>query len=61
MDTARQFEALPSRGLYGEKELTRLINPRSIAIIGASATPGSFERRFKLNNVDIDGFWRFKK
>ncbi len=52
MDTARQFEALPSRGLYGKKELTRLINPRSIAIIGASATPGSFGYR----SVENTGF-----
>lgn len=52
MDTARPFEALPSRGLYGKKELTRLINPRSIAIIGASATPGSFGYR----SVENTGF-----
>ncbi len=30
------------RALYGKAELTRLINPASVAVIGASPTPGSF-------------------
>ncbi len=31
-----------SRALYGKRELARLIRPRSVAIVGASPTPGSF-------------------
>ena len=34
-----------SRSLYGRSELARLCSPRSIAIVGASATPGSFGYR----------------
>jgi acyl-CoA synthetase (NDP forming) len=33
------------RELYGAKELSRLIRPRSVAVVGASATPGSFGYR----------------
>ncbi|MCC7485980.1 MAG: CoA-binding protein, partial [Burkholderiales bacterium] len=33
------------RALYGARELTRLLRPRSVAVIGASATPGSFGYR----------------
>jgi hypothetical protein len=33
------------RDLYGTKDLVRLVRPRSIAIVGASPTPGSFGYR----------------
>lgn len=39
-----------NRGLFDSKELTRLLNPRSVAIIGASTTPGSFGLR-TLENI----------
>ena len=41
-----------SRPLYGRKELNRLINPSSVAVIGASGTPGSFGAR-TLENIAI--------
>ncbi len=41
----------PPRELYGAKELSRLIRPRSIAVIGASATPGSFGYRTLQNTA----------
>jgi len=41
-----------SRPLYGRKELSRLINPSSVAVIGASGTPGSFGAR-TLENIAI--------
>lgn len=44
MDTAAHTP-LESRALYGRNELSRLICPETIAIIGASATPGSFGYR----------------
>src|SRR6266404_3225400 len=40
------------RELYGRKELHRLIDPRSVAVIGASETPGSFGSR-TLENIRI--------
>ncbi|MBI4190405.1 MAG: acetate--CoA ligase family protein [Betaproteobacteria bacterium] len=52
MDTPTTLQAQKPRGLYSRQELTRLINPRSIAIIGASATPGSFGYR----SVENTGF-----
>jgi acetate---CoA ligase (ADP-forming) len=38
--------------LYGRQELHRLINPRSVAVIGASETRGSFGAR-SLENINI--------
>jgi acyl-CoA synthetase (NDP forming) len=36
---------LPPRAVYRHAELDRVLNPRSIAIVGASPTPGSFGDR----------------
>jgi acyl-CoA synthetase (NDP forming) len=38
-------EQASSSSLHGRNELTRLIAPKSVAVIGASDTPGSFGRR----------------
>ena len=43
---------LPARELYGNKDLSRLLRPHSIAVVGASATPGSFGHR-TLENISI--------
>ena len=40
------------RQAFGRKELQRLIDPRSVAVIGASETPGSFGLR-TLDNIRI--------
>src|SRR5260370_4897183 len=40
------------KDLFGRKELVRLINPRSVAVIGASETQGSFGAR-TLENMRI--------
>ena len=40
------------RELFGRKEMHRLIDPRSVAVIGASETPGSFGSR-TLENIHI--------
>lgn len=40
------------RELFGRKDLRRLIDPRSVAVIGASETPGSFGSR-TLDNIRI--------
>lgn len=42
----------PNRALYGRRELARLLSPTSIAVIGASPTPGSFGLR-TLENIVI--------
>jgi acetate---CoA ligase (ADP-forming) len=41
--------------LFGRKELTRLINPASIAVIGASESPGSFGARTMENLATFEG------
>lgn len=41
--------------LFGRKELTRLINPASIAVIGASESPGSFGSRTMENLSTFGG------
>ena len=41
--------------LFGRKELTRLINPASIAVIGASESPGSFGARTMENLSTFGG------
>jgi acyl-CoA synthetase (NDP forming) len=41
--------------LFGRKELTRLINPASIAVIGASESPGSFGARTMENLATFGG------
>lgn len=44
-----------TRALYGRKELHRLIEPRSIAVVGASPTEGSFGRRTLENLENFQG------
>ena len=39
-------------GLFGRTELSRLIDPASVAVIGASSTPGSFGLR-ALQNINV--------
>lgn len=43
---------------FGKKELERLINPKSIVVIGASKNPTSFGSR-TLVNIDVDTKVRF--
>ncbi len=43
------------RPLYRRAELERLLNPRSIAIVGASARPGSFGERTQRNLAGFAG------
>ncbi len=44
---------VPGRNaLYGRKELSRLFDPRSVALVGASETPGSFGLR-TIENVSV--------
>ena len=42
----------PQRDLFGRRELSRLINPASVAVIGASPTPGSFGLG-ALQNINV--------
>lgn len=51
LDQPEHLRASGPRALYGQKELARLIRPRSIAVIGASATPGSFGYRTLQNTA----------
>jgi acyl-CoA synthetase (NDP forming) len=44
-----------SRPLYRHAELDRMLNPRSIAIIGASSKPGSFGERVLSNLTGFTG------
>ncbi len=44
-----------ARGVYGKRDLERLVNPRLVAIVGASETPGSFGQRTLANMADFDG------
>jgi predicted CoA-binding protein len=50
-DNPADLHAVAPRELYGAKELSRLVRPRSIAVIGASATPGSFGYRTLQNTA----------
>src|SRR5919112_1532497 len=43
------------RPLYRRAQLDRLLNPRSIAIVGASARPGSFGERTQRNLAGFAG------
>jgi len=43
------------RPLYGREDLRRLIEPKTIAVVGASPTPGSFGRRTLENLADFAG------
>ncbi|MCK3769376.1 acetate--CoA ligase family protein [Microbacterium aerolatum] len=43
------------RPLYGREELRRLIEPKTIAVVGASPTEGSFGRRTLENLADFKG------
>jgi acetyl-CoA synthetase len=47
--------AAASRPLYRRADLLRLLEPRSIAIIGASARPASFGERTQRNLADFGG------
>ena len=42
-------------GVYRHPAMRRLLKPRSIAIVGASPTPGSFGQRTLANLADYDG------
>src|ERR1039457_4390848 len=44
-----------TRPLYRHADLDRVLNPRSIAIVGASARPGSFGERIQTNLACFDG------
>jgi len=44
-----------ARGLYGHSDLDRLINPKVIAVVGASPAPGSFGQRTLENLADFGG------
>jgi len=47
--------AFSSRSLYAPHELRRLIEPRVVAIVGASETPGSFGERTLSNMAEFEG------
>src|SRR3954469_17728817 len=44
-----------TRPLYGAADLTRLINPKIVAVVGASETRGSFGERTLSNMSDFTG------
>ncbi len=44
-----------ARALYAARDLERLINPRIVAVIGASDTPGSFGQRTLANMAGFTG------
>lgn len=48
-DSSSKTTVSARRALYGAKDLSRLIRPRSVAVVGASATPGSFGYRTLQN------------
>lgn len=41
-DTPAHARASAQRELYGARDLARLLRPRSVAVVGASSSPGSF-------------------
>ena len=43
------------RDIYARQDLERLINPRLVAVVGASETPGSFGERTLANMADFIG------
>jgi len=45
----------PSRAVYRHADLIRMLNPRSIAVVGASAREGSFGGNVLKNLVHFDG------
>ncbi len=45
-------EAAASRRLFGRKELSRLIDPQTVAVVGASNTSGSFGR-LTIENIQV--------
>ena len=51
LDNPVYLQPSAPRELYGAKELSRLLRPRSVAVIGASATPGSFGYRTLQNTA----------
>ena len=46
---------MPRRPVYRRADLDRLLNPKSIAIVGASARPGSFGERTQRNLAGFGG------
>jgi acyl-CoA synthetase (NDP forming) len=46
---------LAGRAVYRHDEMSRLLNPRSVCIVGASARPGSFGARLEANLAEFDG------
>lgn len=50
-DNPAELHSPAPRELYGTKELSRLLRPRSVAVVGASATPGSFGYRTLQNTA----------
>jgi acetate---CoA ligase (ADP-forming) len=47
--------ATTGRGVYRHSELERVLNPASVAIVGASARPGSFGERVQANLCGYQG------
>ena len=45
----------PVRTLYTHNDLRRLIDPKVVAVVGASETPGSFGQRTLANLAEFDG------
>lgn len=45
----------PLRDLYSHSELARLIDPKVVAVVGASETPGSFGQRTLANMSEFTG------
>jgi acyl-CoA synthetase (NDP forming) len=45
----------PVREPYSHSDLSRLIDPRVVAVVGASETPGSFGQRTLANMSEFDG------
>lgn len=46
---------MTGRNVYARQDLERLINPRRVAVVGASETPGSFGQRTLANLADFTG------
>jgi predicted CoA-binding protein len=51
----RECARRPDKAVYRHAELDRILNPRSIAIIGASSKPGSFGERVLSNLAGYAG------
>ena len=44
-----------SRRLYGRADMVRLVEPRSVAVVGVSERPNAFGSRVAANMADFDG------